>query len=704
MSCASIQHARVRLRRLVLAVILLALWLAPGAPPVAAHSDSHDSDSHDSDRGHSDTTGSGCGHDWSSARLISTLPGDLLEVSGFASSARHPGVAWMIRDSDNPDSLYSFELDSDDEPHWKEFPVSGGTSNRDWEDVAYTVGDDGRGRLWILENDHAGSDTHDSSMKIYEVLEPDPDEDDSARLAGTYRFEYPDENLDTESLFALGGELLVVARNDPNRVFRLPWPMSPSDTNRLTEVGSLDASGLLTAVGTSGDERLLVTVGTEDDVSVFENQFGTAEFSAFDNRGPVFRMSMPDTQREAIDFFPYNGCDIISVSEDGTVWRLSNPRTIYPEGSPGPPTGVSAVAGDGSVRVSWTPPADTGGVGLTGYRVAVHQQGAEIASATSPDGATTEVVVSNLTNGVAYTFTVAALNASGEGPPSPPTAPVTPGSASTTDQVPGSPEPAGTSASGRAGYWMLGSGGAVYAFGDARYFGEPAARLRGATAVDLEPTPSDAGYWVVDDWGGVFAFGDARHYGDVDRDALVAGEVVTSLSGVPAGDGYWVFTSRGRALPFGAARHLGDVSKVKLNGPVLDSVATPTGAGYYMVAADGGIFTFGDARFFGSMGGAGLNAPVQSLVPDPDGAGYWLVASDGGVFAFDAPFRGSLGATRLNQPVTGMVRFGDGYLMVGEDGGIFNFSDRPFSGSLGDRPPARPITSVAALDQPLDGS
>ena len=49
------------------------------------------------------------------------------------------------------------------------------------------------------------------------------------------------------------------------------------------------------------------------------------------------------------------------------------------------------------------------------------------------------------------------------------------------------------------------------------------------------------------------------------------------------------------------------------------------------------------------------------------------------------------------RPVTGMVRYADGYLMVGEDGGIFDFSSSPFLGSLGGSPPARPIVSVAAL-------
>jgi hypothetical protein len=45
-----------------------------------------------------------------------------------------------------------------------------------------------------------------------------------------------------------------------------------------------------------------------------------------------------------------------------------------------------------------------------------------------------------------------------------------------------------------------------------------------------------------------------------------------------------------------------------------------------------------------------------------------------------------------------MVRYGTGYLMVGSDGGIFAFSDKPFVGSLGNNPPARPIVFAATLD------
>jgi len=190
-------------------------------------------------------------------------------------------------------------------------------------------------------------------------------------------------------------------------------------------------------------------------------------------------------------------------------------------------------------------------------------------------------------------------------------------------------------------------------------------------------------------------YGDARVLGS--RPVLRPGERAASLSATPNGQGYWIFTNRGRALAYGQAVHRGDLAGVPLNGAVLGSRATTTGQGYYMVASDGGVFAFGDAVFHGSTGDIRLNSPVQALVPDPDGVGYWLVAGDGGVFAFAAGFRGSMGGRHLNRPVSGMVPYGNGYVLVAEDGGAFVFSDRAFSGSLGDRPPAAPVVGISTL-------
>jgi hypothetical protein len=254
-----------------------------------------------------------------------------------------------------------------------------------------------------------------------------------------------------------------------------------------------------------------------------------------------------------------------------------------------------------------------------------------------------------------------------------------------------------TTASSGSGYWMVATDGRVYSFGGAPFFGSARQSMAaGQQAVDLEPTPSNGGYWIVDSAGNVYGYGNAGYRGGIPGGTLLPGETITSISTTPSGNGYWLFSTAGRVFAFGDAGFFGDLRAVRLNGPVLDSIPTPSGRGYYMVASDGGIFAYGDARFAGSMGGHRLNAPVQSLVPDPDGSGYWLVASDGGVFAFDAPFRGSTGGVRLNAPVTGMVPFGNGYLMVATDGGAFNFSNLPFSGSLGGSAPAQPIVAVAA--------
>jgi sugar lactone lactonase YvrE len=255
---------------------------------------------------------------------------------------------------------------------------------------------------------------------------------------------------------------------------------------------------------------------------------------------------------------------------------------------------------------------------------------------------------------------------------------------------------------GKSGYWMLGVDGKVFAFGDAEQamFGDAVGRMpAGAKAIHIEPTPTAKGYWINDDRGGVYAFGDAaKHLGGINASALQAGEQVTSLSATPSGAGYWLFTSKGRVFNLGDAQKFGDLAHLTLNGAIQSSIPTPSGKGYFMVGSDGGVFAFGDAVFKGSMGAVKLNQPVMSLVPTRDGSGYWLVASDGGIFAFNAPFKGSMGATKLNKPVVGMVRYGTGYLMVGADGGIFSFSDKPFVGSLGANPPARPISFAATLD------
>jgi uncharacterized protein YhjY with autotransporter beta-barrel domain len=76
---------------------------------------------------------------------------------------------------------------------------------------------------------------------------------------------------------------------------------------------------------------------------------------------------------------------------------------------PGAPTIGTATAGDTQVSVSFTPPSSTGGTSITGYTVTSNPGGITGTCASSP------CVVTGLTNGTAYTFTVTATNSAGTG-------------------------------------------------------------------------------------------------------------------------------------------------------------------------------------------------------------------------------------------------------------------------------------------------
>ncbi|HEY5051603.1 MAG TPA: fibronectin type III domain-containing protein [Acidothermaceae bacterium] len=99
--------------------------------------------------------------------------------------------------------------------------------------------------------------------------------------------------------------------------------------------------------------------------------------------------------------------------------------------APDAPTAVSAVPGDGQATVSWTAPLSNGGSAITGYTV-TSSPGGFTATTAGP----TSAIVSGLTDGTPYTFTVTATNGVGTGPASSPSSSVIPVAAPT---APGAP-------------------------------------------------------------------------------------------------------------------------------------------------------------------------------------------------------------------------------------------------------------------------
>jgi len=120
----------------------------------------------------------------------------------------------------------------------------------------------------------------------------------------------------------------------------------------------------------------------------------------------------------------------VSASNAQGSSALSALSNTIPLGAaiPGAPTNVSAVAGDTQASVSWTAPVNTNGSIVTSYTVTALANGVPSASVTVAATAANSVstLISGLTNGVAYTFSVHGTSVGGDGPESSPSTPITP--------------------------------------------------------------------------------------------------------------------------------------------------------------------------------------------------------------------------------------------------------------------------------------
>ena len=100
---------------------------------------------------------------------------------------------------------------------------------------------------------------------------------------------------------------------------------------------------------------------------------------------------------------------VAAINAVGTGRRRRHRTPVTPATTPGAPTIGTATAGNASATVTWTAPSSNGGSPVTGYVVTPYI-GATAQTAQTFTSTDTSEVVTGLTNGTAYTFTVAAIN------------------------------------------------------------------------------------------------------------------------------------------------------------------------------------------------------------------------------------------------------------------------------------------------------
>ena len=114
---------------------------------------------------------------------------------------------------------------------------------------------------------------------------------------------------------------------------------------------------------------------------------------------------------------------VSAINPDGEDSLTSN--LVVPFTVPSAPSGVHAAVANGSAAVSWTA-SGNGGRSITGYVVTPYINGITPLPAVTFRLTNTLEVVSGLTNGVMYTFVVAAINVGGPGAASAPSNSVVP--------------------------------------------------------------------------------------------------------------------------------------------------------------------------------------------------------------------------------------------------------------------------------------
>ncbi|MFP2959623.1 fibronectin type III domain-containing protein [Myxococcus sp. 1LA] len=180
-------------------------------------------------------------------------------------------------------------------------------------------------------------------------------------------------------------------------------PSAPRQVSAMTDPGTVTLTWFEPAQnGGSAITGYDVGVEPHEDGIQVQRDGTTARVTGL-RAGGTYRFTI--TARNAVGAGPVASVDSVSLPD-----------------VPAAPEALAVERGDRQVRITWNAPTSDGGRAVLHYVVTAHPSGVSLAT----DGPVLTTTVSGLTNGVASTFTVHAVNAVGAGPASAESASVVP--------------------------------------------------------------------------------------------------------------------------------------------------------------------------------------------------------------------------------------------------------------------------------------
>jgi hypothetical protein len=189
----------------------------------------------------------------------------------------------------------------------------------------------------------------------------------------------------------------------------------------LTSVTGDDRSAKLTwneFLGATAYEVYKRTeTGIYDNVTttVSSSVYQTVSSSVYETVGSSdYQCNIPDLTNGTKYFFVIRAVNSVEKSP------FSNELSVVPKTVPQAPINVIATAGNGQAAISFTPSSDNGGSEITRYTITSDPGNIQITTTS------TNAIITGLTNGITYTFTVQAENIVGKGGSSKPSNEVKP--------------------------------------------------------------------------------------------------------------------------------------------------------------------------------------------------------------------------------------------------------------------------------------